>query len=74
MPSGTARARIHAIEEDGAEVHVVDGSYDDAVRLSATEAAAREKGARIARVNDWVKVYDSRETGERNGGLIEGVT
>src|SRR5215212_3040557 len=35
VPAGTARARIEAIEGEGASVEVVDGSYDDAVRLTA---------------------------------------
>lgn len=38
-PAGTATARITAIESEGAQVLVVDGSYDDAVRLSASEAS-----------------------------------
>ena len=35
VPVGTAQARIDAIASEGATVRVVDGSYDDAVRLSA---------------------------------------
>jgi len=35
VPAGTVRARIEAIEAEGAAVIVVDGSYDDAVRRSA---------------------------------------
>lgn len=41
VPRGTARARIEAIEGEGAAVRVVDGSYDDAVRLSAELADER---------------------------------
>jgi diaminopropionate ammonia-lyase len=41
VPAGTARARIDAIEGEGARVEVVDGSYDDAVRLSAERADER---------------------------------
>ena len=41
MPAGTAQARIDAIESEGATVEVVDGSYDDAVRLSAGLAGER---------------------------------
>jgi diaminopropionate ammonia-lyase len=41
VPNGTAQARIDAIEGEGATVEVVDGSYDDAVRLSAERADAR---------------------------------
>jgi diaminopropionate ammonia-lyase len=38
VPAGTAQARIGAIASEGAEVQVVDGSYDDAVRQSAAMA------------------------------------
>lgn len=41
VPAGTARARIDAIASEGASVRVVDGSYDDAVRLSAEMAGDR---------------------------------
>jgi len=41
VPAGTADARIEAIEGEGASVQVVDGSYDDAVRLSAELADER---------------------------------
>jgi diaminopropionate ammonia-lyase len=40
VPAGTAEARIRAIEGEGAEVIVVDGTYDDAVERSAAEASA----------------------------------
>jgi diaminopropionate ammonia-lyase len=39
VPAGTARARIDAIESEGASCEVVDGTYDDAVRRSAEEAS-----------------------------------
>ena len=39
VPAGTAEARITGIESEGATVTVVDGTYDDAVRVSAAEAA-----------------------------------
>lgn len=35
VPAGTVRARIEAIEGEGAEVEVVAGSYDDALRRAA---------------------------------------
>src|SRR4051812_5916440 len=35
VPQGTAQARIDAIASEGAEVAVVDGDYDEAVRRSA---------------------------------------
>ncbi len=38
VPAGTADARIHGIESEGASVTVVDGSYDDAVAASAALA------------------------------------
>ena len=41
VPAGTAQARIDAIAGEGAAVQVVDGSYDDAVRLSASMADER---------------------------------
>jgi diaminopropionate ammonia-lyase len=41
VPAGTARARIEAIENEGATVEVVEGSYDDAVRRSAELASER---------------------------------
>lgn len=39
VPEGTAAARMHAIADEGAEVLVVAGTYDDAVRASAAFAA-----------------------------------
>jgi diaminopropionate ammonia-lyase len=41
VPAGTAQARIDAIAGEGAEVRVVDGTYDDAVRLMAELANER---------------------------------
>lgn len=41
VPAGTARARITAIEGEGAQVHVVDGTYDDAVARSAADVGER---------------------------------
>ena len=38
MPAGSAETRIEAIRSEGAEVIVVDGSYDDAVAKAAGEA------------------------------------
>ncbi len=39
VPAGTARARIEAIEGEGATVRVVDGTYDDAVEEAAALAS-----------------------------------
>jgi diaminopropionate ammonia-lyase len=47
VPEGTVARRIEAIESEGAEVTVVDGSYDDAVK----EAAARQ-GERSVLIQD----------------------
>jgi diaminopropionate ammonia-lyase len=44
VPSGTAEARITAIEGEGATVGIVDGTYDDAVAHSAQVAAADPEG------------------------------
>jgi diaminopropionate ammonia-lyase len=35
VPAGTAQARIDGIASEGAEVEVIEGSYDDAVRRAA---------------------------------------
>lgn len=47
VPTGTADARIEAIESEGATVEVVDGDYDAAVRRSALD-----EGERCAVVSD----------------------
>lgn len=41
VPAGTSPRRIESITREGAEVEVVDGGYDDAVRRSAQEAGPR---------------------------------
>jgi diaminopropionate ammonia-lyase len=41
VPAGTAQARIDGIADEGAEVIVVDGTYDDAVAQSAAMAGSR---------------------------------
>jgi diaminopropionate ammonia-lyase len=41
VPAGTAPARIDGIASEGAQVTVVDGTYDDAVRASADLATDR---------------------------------
>jgi diaminopropionate ammonia-lyase len=38
IPAHTARARVEAIAAEGAQVQIVDGSYDDAVLLAAALA------------------------------------
>ena len=42
MPAGSAAARIEAIESEGAEVTLVDGSYDDAVEQARAGAGEAE--------------------------------
>ena len=39
MPSGSAEARLANIRAEGAEATIIDGNYDDAVRLAASESA-----------------------------------
>jgi diaminopropionate ammonia-lyase len=41
VPSGTAKSRIDGIAGEGASVQVVEGTYDDAVALSAEDASER---------------------------------
>lgn len=40
VPAGTVRARIDGITSEGAQVTVVDGTYDDAVARAATDASS----------------------------------
>jgi diaminopropionate ammonia-lyase len=39
MPKGTASARIENIRAEGSDVHIIDGTYDDAVRQIVVDAA-----------------------------------
>jgi diaminopropionate ammonia-lyase len=41
VPAGTAEARVDAIASEGAQVTVVDGTYEDAVRMAADLADAQ---------------------------------
>lgn len=41
VPEGTSRARMDAIESEGARVSVVEGDYDETIRRSAAEASDR---------------------------------
>jgi diaminopropionate ammonia-lyase len=45
----TAAARIHSLEQEDAEVVIVKGNYDDAVRLAASDA----------RSNSWTIISDT---------------
>jgi diaminopropionate ammonia-lyase len=49
MSADAATARIEAITEEGAEVVLVDGNYDDAVHLSASDA----------RIKGWIMISDT---------------
>ncbi len=51
MPTNSAHARIKNIRKEGAEVVVVDGSYDDAVVRCAKDALAR--GWQIVSDTSW---------------------
>jgi diaminopropionate ammonia-lyase len=39
MPKGSTKARLETIRAEGAEASIIDGNYDDAVRLAAAESA-----------------------------------
>jgi diaminopropionate ammonia-lyase len=62
----TSQARIHAIERNGAEVVVVDGNYDDAVRQVYQDA----------RRNGWEVVSDTSWEGYEDipGWVMQGYT
>lgn len=51
VPKGTARARIAAIESEGASVTIVDGTYDDAVAKAADDAERLE--GLLIQDNSW---------------------
>ena len=51
VPAGTVRARIEALEAEGAEVIVHDGDYEDAVATMAREAA--RQGWAIVSDTSW---------------------
>jgi diaminopropionate ammonia-lyase len=63
VPEGTAQARIDAIAGEGAEVLVVDGTYDDAVFASAAFAAGDDSVRRNA-----VAVVGSGEDAQGGNG------
>ena len=64
MPKGSAPERLQNIRAAGAEADIIDGNYDDAVRLS--RKAARENG--------WVIVQDTSWEGyeEIPGWIMQG--
>ncbi len=51
MPKGSAEERLHNIRACGADADIIDGNYDDAVRLSRKEA--EEKGWVIVQDTSW---------------------
>ena len=55
MPKGTASARLENIRAEGALASIIEGNYDDAVRLAAENARSR----------GWVQVQDTAWDGYR---------
>ena len=51
MPKGSAEERLNNIRLAGADADIIDGNYDDAVRLSRKEA--EEKGLVIVQDTSW---------------------
>lgn len=49
MPKGSAPARLNNIRAEGADASIIDGNYDDAVRLASAQAEAQ----------GWVMVQDT---------------
>ena len=61
VPEGTAAARIDAIASEGAQVDVVDGTYDDAIAASA--ALASDSALVSSDSASWEKLCVSMEMG-----------
>jgi len=53
MPKGTVSDRVASIENEGADVHVIDGGYDDAVKK------ARDKVDSFKDARSWCLVQDT---------------
>lgn len=49
MPEGTTMARLESIRDLGADASIIDGNYDDAVRLAADQAQR----------NGWLLIQDT---------------
>ena len=64
MPRGSAEERLNNIRACGAQADIIDGNYDDAVRLSRKEAEE----------NGWVMVQDTSWEGyeEIPGWIMDG--
>ena len=44
MPAGSSQSRLENIRREGATASIIDGNYDDAVRLAAAEAKKTKNG------------------------------
>jgi diaminopropionate ammonia-lyase len=53
MPTGTTPARLKSIKSLGADASIIEGNYDDAVRMAAEQA----------RLNRWLLIQDTAWTG-----------
>jgi len=53
MPANTVKARIESIQNEGAEVIIIDGTYDDCVRKASYES----------RKNGWIEIGDTAYKG-----------
>jgi diaminopropionate ammonia-lyase len=82
VPAGTAQARVDGIASEGAQVEVVDGSYDEAVRRAAAMAddthvvVSDTSWPGYEDVPRWVvEGYETifRESDEQSGGLVPDV-
>ncbi|MDF2678895.1 MAG: putative diaminopropionate ammonia-lyase [Brevibacillus sp.] len=51
LPKGSSQERVAAIREVGADAHVINGNYDEAVRLS--EKVAQERGWQVVQDTAW---------------------
>lgn len=51
LPKGSASQRVEAIRQTGAHAHVINGNYDEAVRLS--DQMARERGWQVIQDTAW---------------------
>ena len=56
MPAGSSAIRLENIRRHGAEASIIEGNYDDAVRLAAEQAER----------NDWLLVQDTARPGYTN--------
>ncbi len=66
LPKGAAKSRVEAIIEEGAQAHVTNLNYDDAVRLAFKEA----------KKNGWYVVQDTSWEGYEKipGWIMQGYT